>query len=269
MDFETICKEVVKITREIGDFIKKEAESFDLSRIEHKGMNDLVSYVDREAEKQLIAKLKALTPDCAFFSEEDENNKSITDKPLHWIIDPLDGTTNFLHGLPIYAISVALMHENELVVGVIHELNRDECFYCWKGGGAYCNEQKIQVSPIKELSESLLGTGFPYRDFDKVPSYLEIIKEFMEKTHGLRRMGSAAVDLAYVAIGRFQGFFEYNLNAWDVAAGALLVKEAGGHVSTFNGDGDPVFGKEIVAACSIHPQMLEVIQEYWYEQNVQ
>ncbi|MDX2304731.1 MAG: inositol monophosphatase family protein [Microscillaceae bacterium] len=263
MDFENICKQVVAITHEIGNFIREEAQNFDLSRIEHKGKNDLVSYVDREAERRLISRLQEITPGCAFFSEEDENNKSITDNPFHWIIDPLDGTTNFLHGLPIYAISVGLMYEDEIVVGVVHELNRNECFYGWKDGGAYCNERKIQVSPVLELSDSLLGTGFPYRDFDKTPSYLEIIKDFMKRTHGLRRMGSAAVDLAYVATGRFQGFFEYNLNAWDVAAGALLVKEAGGLVSTFEGKDDFIFGKEIVAACAIHPQMLEVIKKHW------
>lgn len=263
MNFENICRKVVDISGQVAEFIRNEAANFDISRIEHKGLNDLVSYVDREAENRLVAQLKDLIPDSAFFTEENEDHKSITDKDFHWIIDPLDGTTNFLHGLPIYAISTALLYKDELVVGVIHEINRNECFYAWKDGGAYCNDQPIRVSPITQLSESLLATGFPYRDFDKIPAYLEIIKTLMQHTHGLRRMGSAAVDLAYVAIGRFQGFFEYNLNAWDVAAGALLVKEAGGIVTSFDGGNDFVFGKQIVAAGSVHAEMLGMIQQHW------
>ncbi len=263
MDLEHICQRVAAISKEVGDFLRKEAQDFDISKIEHKGMNDLVSYVDREAEKKLIGKLLDLIPQAGFYSEEDEKNREITDKEYHWIIDPLDGTTNFMHGLPLYAISTALMKGEEIVVGVVYEVNRDECFYAWKGGGAFCNLEPIRVSRVSSLSESLLATGFPYRDFDKVPSYLEIIKDFMQKSHGLRRMGSAAVDLSYVAIGRFEGFFEYNLNPWDVAAGALIVQEAGGKVSTFENKENYIFGREIVAGCAIHKAMLDVIQHYW------
>jgi myo-inositol-1(or 4)-monophosphatase len=262
-DLAILCEKTVEITKNVGEFIRQESLGFDLSKIEIKGMNDLVSYVDKEAEKALIEKLSQILPEAGYFTEEDASAKTITDKPYHWIIDPLDGTTNFLHGLPLYAISIGLMHENKMVMGVVYEINKDECFWAWKDGGAYCNGRKIQVSPVNQLNNSLLATGFPYRDFDMVPSYLNIIKDFMKHTHGLRRMGSAAVDLAYVAMGRFQGFFEYNLNAWDVAAGALIIQEAGGKVSTFKGTEDYVFGREIVASGNIQGQMLEVIGQHW------
>jgi myo-inositol-1(or 4)-monophosphatase len=263
MNWEKICKQVVEISTEVRLFIIEQSRNFDLSKIEMKGMNDLVSYVDREAEQRIVEKLRKILPQSKFIAEENPDFKVKTQDELHWIIDPLDGTTNFLHGLPIYAISIGLQCEDKMIVGIVHEINKDECFAAWQGGGAYCNGQPIRVSPIQALQDSLLATGFPYRDFDQVPAYLDIIKELMRKTHGLRRMGSAAVDLAYTAMGRFQGFFEYNLNAWDVAAGALLVQEAGGRVTDFSGGEDFVFGKQIVAGCAIQPAFLEVIQKHW------
>jgi myo-inositol-1(or 4)-monophosphatase len=263
MDLSDICKKVVETTQIATSFIRQEAQNFDWEKVEIKGMNDLVSYVDREAEQRVLEGLAEILPDVGFITEENPSFKEKTDKEFHWIIDPLDGTTNFLHGLPIFATSIGLMQGNEMILGVVHEVNKDECFYAWKGGGAYCNNKRIYVSPLKNLSESLLATGFPYRDFDKVPSYLDIVKDFMQKSHGLRRMGSAAVDLAYVACGRFQGFFEYNLNPWDVAGGSLIIQEAGGKVSTFDGSNDYVFGNEILAGGHIHAQMLAVIVKHW------
>ncbi len=263
MNLSEICKKVTQITKESTSFIRQEAQNFDWEKVEIKGMNDLVSYVDKEAEQRILEQIIKLIPDAGFVTEENPNFKEKTDKEFHWLIDPLDGTTNFLHGLPIFATSIGLMQGDKMVLGVVHEVNRDECFYAWEGGGAFCNNKKIQISPLKSLSESLLATGFPYRDFDKVPSYLDIVKDFMQKSHGLRRMGSAAVDLAYVACGRFQGFFEYNLNPWDVAGGSLIIQEAGGKVSTFSGGDDYVFGQEILACGHIHSEMLEVIQKHW------
>ncbi len=263
MKLEKVCKQVVAVAREVGYFLKKEVESFDISQIEYKGLNNLVSYVDRESENKLVEALGKIV-NAGFVTEEDKNRQQLTDKEYHWIIDPLDGTTNFLHGVPVFAISIALMRHNEVVLGVVYEVNRNECFYAWKNGGAYCNDQKIQVSTYKELSQSLLATGFPYRDFDRMIPYLNILTEFMQKSHGLRRMGSAAVDLAYVACGRFEGFFEYNLSPWDVAGGSIIVKEAGGIVSSFANTDDYIFGKEIIATCGgIHQTMLEVIQQFW------
>ena len=267
--FENISLRLNELVEEVAEFIAIQNAQFDRKNIEHKGFNDLVSFVDKEAENRLIIRLKEIFPEAGFVTEEDKNNHLKTEKKYHWVIDPLDGTTNFVHQLPIFSISVALLEHNLPVVGAVYEVNRKECFSAWKGGGAYLNGKRIAVSPSKLLSESLLATGFPYYDFEKMPQYLEILKDFMQKTHGLRRLGSAAVDLAYVACGRFEGFFEYNLNAWDVAAGVLLVQEAGGKTATFNGnttfDGktDCIFGREIIAAGAIFEQMQSVISAKW------
>lgn len=246
---------------EAGQFIREEAYEFTAEKIEKKGFNDLVSYVDKEAEKMLVHSCKDALPEAGFITEEGtENDRK---EVYNWIIDPLDGTTNFSHGLPIYSISVALMRGDEIIMGVVYEINRDEFYYALEGKPAFCNEEKIHVSETNSLSESLLATGFPYYSFDKMPKYLNILNDFMQSTHGLRRMGSAAVDLAYVACGRFDGFFEYNLNAWDVAAGAFIVKQAGGEVTDFSGGNDYIFGREIVAGCSIQKNMIEVISKHW------
>lgn len=269
MNLEKLCKQILAVTAEVSEFIAEQARLFKPSQIETKGKNDLVSYVDREAEALIVSQLKLIFPEGAFITEENPDFKSLTNEPYHWIIDPLDGTTNFLHGLPIFSISIGLMYYDKVVLGVVHEVNRNETFYAWEGGGAYCNGERIYASTAYEMKDSLLATGFPYRDFDQFPAYLEVIKTLMHQTHGLRRMGSAAVDLAYVAMGRFQGFFEYNLNSWDVAAGALIVQEAGGTVTDFKGGKDYVFGKQILAAGSIHPEMLKGIQKYWYPEGVE
>lgn len=246
---------------EVGDFIRQESKNFSTSDIEHKGFNDLVSYVDKSAEKQLVDGCSKILPQAGFIAEEGTSDKK--GETYNWIIDPLDGTTNFTHGLPVYAISLALMQGDEIILGIVYEINRDECFYAIRGEKAFLNEKEISVSKAEHLKHSLLATGFPYYDFDQMNTYLQILNDFMQKTHGLRRMGSAAVDLAYVACGRFEGFFEYNLNAWDVAAGAFIVQQAGGTVTDFKGGNDYIFGKEIMAACSIHKEMLEVIQNRW------
>lgn len=246
---------------EVGDFIRQESKNFSTSDIEHKGFNDLVSYVDKSAEKQLVDGCSKILPQAGFIAEEGTSDKK--GETYNWIVDPLDGTTNFTHGLPVYAISLALMQGDEIILGIVYEINRDECFYAIRGEKAFLNEKEISVSKAGQLKHSLLATGFPYYDFDQMNTYLQILNDFMQKTHGLRRMGSAAVDLAYVACGRFEGFFEYNLNAWDVAAGAFIVQQAGGTVTDFKGGNDYIFGREIMAACSIHEEMIEVIQNRW------
>ena len=262
MKLPKLCQKTVKLCEHVADFIRKEAESFNVDKVEKKGFNDLVSYVDKQAEMQLVEGLKYLFPEAGFITEEGTVNEKADE--YNWIIDPLDGTTNFVHSLPIYSISVALMQNDELVLGVVYEVNKKEAFHAYKGGGAFCNEKPIKVTPAKTLSESLIATGFPYTDFGLTEDYLKVLGSFMGKSHGVRRLGSAAVDLAYVAAGRFEGFFEFNLNAWDVAAGIIIVKEAGGEVSKFTAGGDPVFGREIVASNgAIHEEMLEVIAEFW------
>ncbi len=261
MNYALITKELALLCKEVSKFIALEAQNFDNSKIEHKGLNDLVSYVDKTAEQKLVKGLKQILPEAGFITEE--NTANTKGELYNWIVDPLDGTTNFIHGLPVYAISVALMENQELVGAVVYEVNREECFSASKNNGAYLNEVQIFVSSTPKLADSLLATGFPYYDFDNMSKYLKILEDLMRNTHGLRRMGSAAVDLAYVACGRFEGFFEYNLNAWDVAAGALIVQEAGGQVSEFNRGADFVFGRSIVASGSIHHALIESIQRHW------
>ena len=258
---DNLLNQVINLTKSVGAFIRSESLNFDVNRIEKKGYNDLVSYVDKEAEKQLVTGLSTILPEAGYITEE--GTSSVKGPLYNWIIDPLDGTTNFTHGLPIYSISIALMQNAKIVLGVVYEINKDECFYALENNNAYCNGKQINVSPITDLSESLLATGFPYYDFNAMDKYLKILNNFMQSTHGLRRMGSAAVDLAYVACGRFQGFFEYNLNAWDVAAGAFIVQQAGGHVTDFEGKDNFNFGRQIVATGNIHKPMLEIINKYW------
>ncbi|MEQ6122122.1 inositol monophosphatase family protein [Reichenbachiella sp. MALMAid0571] len=261
MNLENIQKEVVALSLECGAFMQKEAESFDYSKVELKGKNDLVSYVDKELEIMIANRLKKVLPEAGFITEE--GTQQIDNNPLKWVIDPLDGTTNFIHGLPVYCTSIALIDANELLVGVVYEPSRNECFHARKGGGAFCNDKRIHVSKLNKISDSLLATGFPFYDFEKIGNYVKILNELMQNAHGLRRLGSAAVDLAYVAIGRYEAYFEYNLNAWDLAAGALIVQEAGGTVTDFSGGDNFVFGRELVAANSIHTEMIEVIKKYW------
>lgn len=258
---QQLLQEVIVLVKETGDFIRQEAQNFDKSKIEYKGKNDLVSYVDKEAEKRLVAGLNQVLPGAGFIAEEGTSTKR--SDSYNWVIDPLDGTTNFTHGLPIYSISVALLKRGELTLGVVYDVSRDECFHATKGGGAFLNHMPISVSPVKSIDQGLIATGFPYYDFEQMNQYLAILNDFMQGTHGLRRMGSAAIDLAYTACGRFEGFFEYNLNSYDVAAGALLVKEAGGIVTDFKGGNDFLFGREIVAGNPTQPEMLKVIQKYW------
>jgi myo-inositol-1(or 4)-monophosphatase len=264
INYKSIERDVIELSREVGEFIRTEGASFDLSRIEQKeGFNNLVSYVDKEAERRIVKALQKILPEAGYITEEGTVEQSQQNE-YNWIIDPLDGTTNFLHGLPIFAISIGLTKKDKTVLGIVHHVIRNECFHAVEGDNAYCNDQIIKVSPIKNLSESLLATGFPYYHFDKQDVYLDIIKEFLLKTHGIRRLGSAAIDLAYVACGRIEGFFEYKLNPWDVAAGTFIVQQAGGIVTDFKGGNNFLFGGELCAGNGhMHAEMLELINSRW------
>lgn len=262
MNLAEIENQVIQLCQDVGEFIRIESENFDRLRIEQKtGFNNLVSYVDKESERRLVSALRKILPGSGFIAEEGTTVDGINE--YKWIIDPLDGTTNFTHGLPPFAISIGLTRDEEVVLGVVYEVTRQEAFHASEGRAAYCNGKEIRVSSSVSLNESLLATGFPYYHFDKREVYLEIIKTFLDRTHGVRRLGSAATDLAYVACGRMEGFFEYNLNAWDVAAGSFIVERAGGIVTDFKGGRNFLFGGEIVAACSIHPEMLKVVHDLW------
>jgi myo-inositol-1(or 4)-monophosphatase len=243
--YKELCLFTCDVARATGKFMAEERKSFDDSKIENKGLHDLVSYVDKESEQRIIAALQVLLPESGFIAEEGTNDKR--GERFNWVIDPLDGTTNFIQGVPVYAVSIGLLDGDELVLGVVYEVGRDECFYAWKDGGAYLNGEPIQVSKRDNIHDTLLATGFPYNDFSKMESYMKLLEWTMKNARGVRRLGSAATDLAYVACGRFDAFWEYDLKPWDVAAGAVIVKEAGGVVTDYKGGENYLFGKEIVA----------------------
>lgn len=261
MNLEKLTQQTIEVVKKASSFIQQEAEGFRQEKVEYKDVNNLVSYVDKETEKLLVEGLKQILPAASFITEEGTTGEDANTDALNWIIDPLDGTANFVHGLPVYCVSVGLVRGKEPLIGVIHEPNRDELFYGWQNGGAWCNGNRLQVTKARHLGESLLATGFPYYKFDKHDRYMKILEVLMQKTHGLRRMGAAAVDLAYVAAGRFEGFYEYNLNSWDMAAGVLLILEAGGTVSDFSGGDDYLFRGDIVAGGPVHSELLSVIKE--------
>lgn len=264
-EFKDLTKNAIEVVKHAAQFIRQEAANFKQSEVEYKGSNDLVSYVDKSSEKILVEGLSKIVEGCSFITEE--NTIKETDAVYKWIIDPLDGTTNFVHGLPCYCISVALLKDKKLVAGIIYELNLDECFYAWLGGGAWLNGKPISVSNISELKKSLLATGFPYTNYDRMKPYMEVFDWCMRYTHGLRRLGSAATDMAYVAAGRFEGFYEYGLNAWDIAAGIIIIEEAGGKVSDFSGGDNALFGKEIISTNSgIFEEFLGVVKEKFQKQ---
>ena len=246
MNLKIITNQVCNLARAVGKFIQIEAHQFREADIEFKGLHNLVTYVDKKAEERLINELSMLIPKAGFIAEESPNIE--TKLEFNWIIDPLDGTTNFIHGVPVYCISIALEYKSEIILGVVYEINRDECFYSWKGEKAYLNNKSIQVSQTSNLDDSLLATGFPYYDYGRLDEYLQLFKYFMQHTRGVRRLGSAAADLTYVACGRFDGFYEYGLQSWDVAAGSFLVSQAGGLNTDFKGSSDYIFGKEIISS---------------------
>ncbi len=250
VSLELLCHDVVELCREVGIFIKMEEHKVHQEDIETKSKNSLVSYVDKTAEKRLVANLSQFLPEAGFIAEEGTSTK--VGQTYNWIIDPLDGTTNFLHGVPTYSVSVALKRNDTIVMGVVYEVNRDECFFAWEGSDAFLNGNKIEVSSTVTLEDALIATGFPYYDYQHVDNYFELLKELAKNTRGIRRIGSAAVDLVYMACGRFDAFFEYSLHAWDVAAGAFIAKQAGASITDFKGRDDWLFGKEIVA---VNPQL--------------
>jgi myo-inositol-1(or 4)-monophosphatase len=262
MDFEKITKQVIDISKRAGQIIKEEVSGFTESDVEYKGSHDLVSYVDKKSEAFLVNELKKVVPEAGFIAEESPELKKA--ERFNWIIDPLDGTTNFIHKIPVFSVSIALAEFQKPVVGVIFEINLNECFYAWKDSPAYLNGKEIKVSDTKILDQALIATGFPYYDYSRLDAYLVLFKELMQSSRGVRRLGSAAVDLAYVACGRFELFYEYGLNPWDVAAGALIVERAGGKITTFNGDDNFIFGKEIVASnAKVHDEFMTKVKTFF------
>ncbi len=262
MNLETISKQAIDLIKSVGHFIHSESKKITADDIKEKGFNDFVTYVDKEAEQRLISELKKITPQAGFIVEEDQTQKRSSE--FNWIIDPLDGTTNFIHALPAYSISVALSYHDEIITGIVYELNLKECFHAIKDKPAFLNDAEISVSKTEELKNAFLATGFPYNDFSRLDAYLALFKDLMRKTTGIRRLGSAAVDLAYVACGRFDIFYEYGLKPWDVAAGSFIVQQAGGKVTDFGGGDNYVFGREIVSSNNLlHNNFLNKLNSHF------
>ena len=259
MDLKTICQKACIIAGEAGNFIREERKNFNTSTVEVKSFNQLVSYVDKTVEELLVKGLSKILPEAGFITEE--NTIATEQKDYMWVIDPLDGTTNFIHGIPCFSISIALMLNNKIILGVVYDIMRDECFYAFDDG-AWLNNKPIKVSQTPDLESSILGTGFPSRDYTKLDKYIDVLKTLFINTHGVRRIGSAAIDLCYVASGRFDAFFEYGLKSWDVAAGAFIVEKAGGKVTEFNEGENYIFGNDIIASNGkIHDKIIEIINK--------
>ena len=224
--------------------------SFDLDRVKvtEKSPNDFVTEVDRAAEQAIMEVLLNAYPDHAVLAEESGPSANLHDeKEYVWIIDPLDGTTNFIHGFPQYAVSIALQHRGQITQAVVYDPNRNDLFTASKGAGAFLNEKRIRVTRRDKIADALIGTGFPFRAGDNIDEYLKMFKLMTQSCAGLRRPGSAALDLAYVAAGRLDGFFEKGLQPWDIAAGSLLITEAGGIVGTFAGESDYLYKGDVLA----------------------
>lgn len=251
----------VKAAREAGRIINRASQDVGALKIQSKTFNDFVSEVDRSAEQAIIDTIRDAYPTHGFFGEE--TGKSNQQSDDIWIIDPLDGTTNFLHNFPQYCVSIALQQKGVLTQAVIYDPVRNDLFTATKGRGAFLNDKRIRVTNRTKLQASLISTGFPFRDFTHLDTYLAMLKDMIKNTTGIRRPGSAALDLAYVAAGFTDGFFEINLSTWDIAAGGLLVQEAGGMVGDFEGNESWLTTGNIVAAnAKVFSQMLQVLSPH-------
>lgn len=259
MHLEKLCLEVMEITRPVGEYIKKQRETFGDILIEKKGVRDFVTEVDTNAEKRLVNALKNLLPEAGFITEEKTVEQ--TDKEYLWIIDPLDGTMNYVHGIPIYSISIALQHKGEIILGVVLEVANNEMFYSWKGAKSYCNGKEIHISGCDNLGDALIATGFPYiRNDERTQKISETLKYFLDNGRDVRRLGTAATDLCYVACGRMDVYYEGFLNIWDIAAGIIIAENAGAFVSDFNGQRHFHEGKVVATIPGIKESVLRGVK---------
>jgi len=247
----------IKAARSAGNIIVRSMDQINTLSVSTKGRNDFVSEVDKAAEKEIIKTIRRAFPSHGILAEESGSHEG--DEFL-WIIDPLDGTTNFLHSFPQFSVSIALQHKGRLEHGVVYDPLRQEIFSASRGAGAQLNDRRIRVSKASGIEGSLLGTGFPYGKMNNLNNYMEILKHIIPQAAGVRRPGSAALDLAYVAAGRLDGFWEYSLKPWDMAAGAIIVQEAGGILSDFEGGSDYMESGDIVAGNSkVMKELLQAI----------
>jgi len=250
----------VKAARRAGAIINRASDNLDALTVRHKSLNDLVSEVDRAAEDAIIDSLRSVYPDHAILAEE---SGASGESEYQWIIDPLDGTTNFLHGFPVYAVSIALAHKGQIQHAVVYDPTRNDLYTASRGSGAYLNDKRLRVSRRDKLIDSLIGTGFPFRASADIDAYTAMFKTLTTKTAGIRRPGAAALDLASVAAGRLDGFWEIGLSPWDMAAGILLITEAGGLVGDLEGESNYMDSGRIVAGNpKIFAQLLQAIEPH-------
>jgi myo-inositol-1(or 4)-monophosphatase len=262
MNYSDLTESVILLTKKTGLFLKSMLGELNEGMIEEKGQMDFVTEVDKESEQLLLDGLAKIIPEAGFIAEE--GTYSHRGDVFNWIVDPLDGTTNFIHGVSPFSISIALMEKEELVIGVILDPVQEECFSAWKNGPAMLNGKVIHTSSRVSLNQALVATGFPYTDFSLMDEYMGSFRELMACTHGIRRLGSAAMDLAYIACGRYDAFWEYHLKPWDVAAGTIIIKQAGGEVSDFHGGQDYLFGQTFVATNGLlQNEFLNILQKYF------
>ena len=253
----------IKAARAAGAIINRAALDLEVLQVGRKGPNDYVSEVDRAAEDVIIRILLEAYPGHGILAEESGRSHGAKDSEFTWIIDPLDGTTNFLHGFPVYAVSIALAHRNVVQQAVVYDPTRNDLFYASRGRGAFVNDRRLRVSKRIRLSESLIGTGFPFRKGDNFKRYVKMFEEVMQSCAGLRRPGAAALDLCYVAAGYYDGFFETGLSPWDIAAGSLMITEAGGLIGNFTGESDFLYQREVVAGSpKIYGQLVQMLSPY-------
>ncbi len=253
----------VRAARSAGRILMRYYEHTEGLQIDQKSRNDFVSEVDRQAEQVIIHELRGKFPSHAILAEETGSHKG---DDYQWVIDPLDGTTNYLHGVPQFSVSIALKHKGQLEHGLVYDPLREEMYTASRGGGARLNDRRLRVSQRLGLEGALLGTGFPFRDQRFLPEYLGMLKALIKDTAGIRRPGSAALDFAYVAAGRTDGFWELGLSQWDVAAGALLVREASGVVSDIaGGEGFLETGNVVAGGFKVHGAILKEIKPFLSE----
>ena len=253
----------VKAARAAGAIINRAALDLELLTITSKGPNDFVTEVDRAAEEAVIDTLLQAYPGHGILAEESGRTRGAQDSEYVWIIDPLDGTTNFIHGFPVYAVSIALAYRGQVQQAVVYDPTRNDLFYASKGRGAFLNDRRLRVSKRTRLAQALIGTGFPFRKGDNFKRYLTMFEQVMQSCAGLRRPGAAALDLCYVAAGWYDGFFETGLSPWDCAAGSLIITEAGGLVGNFSGDADYQHQRELVAGNpKVFAQLVQLLAPY-------
>lgn len=253
----------VKAARAAGAIINRAALDLEVLKVGSKGPNDFVSEVDQMAEQAIIDILLEAYPGHGILAEESGRAHGAKNSEFTWIIDPLDGTTNFLHGFPVYAVSIALAHRGSVQQAVVYDPTRNDLFYASRGRGAFLNDRRLRVSKRTRLSDSLVGTGFPFRKGDNFKRYVKMFEEVMQGCAGVRRPGAAALDLCYVAAGFYDGFFETGLNPWDVAAGSLMITEAGGLIGNFTGEADFLYQREVVAGNpKVYGQLVQILAPY-------